>query len=194
VVAGLRHEEYWSRFSRGGHPAAFDSRIEVGGFVEDLRPLYARASVVVVPLEISAGTNIKVLEAMACGKAVVTTPRGCDGLCLTNGREAFITADWVEFSERILELIGNQTLALHLGKTARRAVEARFDWENIAGAAYKSYQELKESARADGGQINRAATALGLHDRGDRRGGVRAGPERAAVEDAERVADIEREV
>jgi glycosyltransferase involved in cell wall biosynthesis len=144
VVTGLQHEEFWLRLSRDGHPAAFDPRVGIEGFVEDLRPLYARASVVVVPLEVSAGTNIKVLEAMACGKAIVTTPRGCDGLGLTDGREVFIAADWDEFSERILELIGNDTLKSHMGKAARRAAETRFDWGHIAAAAYGTYQELKE--------------------------------------------------
>jgi len=45
----------------------------VEGFVADVRPAYERASVVIAPLVASAGTNIKILEAMAMGKAIVST-------------------------------------------------------------------------------------------------------------------------
>ncbi len=82
VLAGPDHAFFWRKFAR--RPGALDGerRIQVEGFVEDLRPLYARAAVVVAPLEVSAGTNIKVLEAMACGKPIVATPIACRGLDL----------------------------------------------------------------------------------------------------------------
>jgi len=67
VVAGPRHEYFWSTLAKKGESMDSDPRFEIQGYVEDLRPLYARATVVVAPLEVSAGTNIKVLEAMACG-------------------------------------------------------------------------------------------------------------------------------
>ena len=56
--------------------------IVVEGFVADVRPAYQRAAVVVAPLVASAGTNIKILEAMAMGKAMVSTPAGVNGLDL----------------------------------------------------------------------------------------------------------------
>ena len=107
VVAGPQHESFWNRFAPGAARDTFDSRIEMHGFVEDLRPLYARASVVVVPLEVSAGTNIKVLEAMACGKAVVTTPIGCAGLDLEDRYDACIAADWAAFAASVAELLAD---------------------------------------------------------------------------------------
>jgi hypothetical protein len=113
--------------------------------VEDLRPLYARASVVVVPLGVSAGTNIKVLEAMACGKAIVTTAIGCAGLGLVDGRHAFIGRDWEHLAERIVELLSDGALRLRMGEVARRTAEEQFGWDAIAASAYASYQTLIEA-------------------------------------------------
>ena len=79
VVAGPEHERFWRQCGRKKDLRGLDPRIVVHGFVEDLQPLYERAWVVAVPLEVSAGTNIKVIEAMACGKAIVSTPAGCSG-------------------------------------------------------------------------------------------------------------------
>jgi glycosyltransferase involved in cell wall biosynthesis len=140
VVAGPSHEEYWNRFARRRPPA--DERIDIRGFVEDLRPLYARAAVVVVPLEVSAGTNIKVLEAMACGKAVVTTPIGCAGLGLRDRHDAFIDADWDGFARSVCELVSGEPLRKRIAAQARRTVEERFGWQAIADAAYGSYRAM----------------------------------------------------
>ena len=86
---------------------ALDPRIMIHGFVEDLRPLYERANVVAVPLEVSAGTNIKVLEAMACGKAIVSTPAGCAGLNLRDGYDIAIRKEWGEFSDMLCALFSD---------------------------------------------------------------------------------------
>ena len=65
-------------------------RIVLEGFVEDVRPAYRAADVVAVPLPLSAGTNIKLMEAMACGRAIVSTPAGAAASILTNGRELIV--------------------------------------------------------------------------------------------------------
>jgi glycosyltransferase involved in cell wall biosynthesis len=142
VVAGPRHEYFWSTLAKPGESMDPDSRIEIHGYVQDLRPLYARASVVVVPLEVSAGTNIKVLEAMACGRTVVTTPIGCAGLGLEDEADAFIREDWEQFAEAVCETLLNAPLRSSIGAHARRTVEARFSWASIAGGAYSSYQAM----------------------------------------------------
>ena len=147
VVAGPQYETFWNRFAPGAAQGAFDSRIEMHGFIEDLRPLYARASVVTVPLEVSAGTNIKVLEAMACGKAVVTTPIGCAGLDLEDRYDACIAADWPAFAASVAELLADAALRRQLGAHARRTAEERFSWDAIADGAYDSYRTL--AARLD---------------------------------------------
>jgi glycosyltransferase involved in cell wall biosynthesis len=122
--------------------------------VEDLRPLYARASVVVIPLEVSAGTNIKVLEAMACGKTVVTTPIGCAGLGLRDGCDAVIRPNWTAFSHSVCELLNDAGARSRIGQSARCTAEERFSWPAIADNAYRSYEALA-------GQRERQSAARG---------------------------------
>jgi len=139
VVAGPQHEQYWKK-------RALDRRIEMHGFVEDLRPLYASASVVAVPLQVSAGTNIKVLEAMACGRAVVSTPVGCAGLELEDRRDALIRADWPAFADAVCDLLSNAKLRGELAARARHTAEERFSWTAIADGAAESYRIVKDAA------------------------------------------------
>ena len=81
IIAGTRHEQY-AVAADLAQPG-----IELEGFVADVRPAYRRATLVVAPLVASAGTNIKVLEAMAMGKAVVSTPAGVNGMDLAPGQD-----------------------------------------------------------------------------------------------------------
>ena len=136
-------------------PLDTDARIEVHGFVEDLRPLYARAAAIAAPLEVSAGTNIKVLEAMACGKAIVTTPAGCGGLGLRDGHEALIRADWASFADALCEVLSDAGLRARIGRQARLAAERRFSWSAIQEEAYRSYLQVLE--RHSAGRVRRAA-------------------------------------
>src|SRR5262249_6551124 len=90
VVSGPDPQHFWRSFLNREFHKDLDARIHMHAFVEDLRPLYAKAAVVAVPLDVSAGTNIKVMEAMACGRAIVSTPVGCAGLGLQNGCDVLI--------------------------------------------------------------------------------------------------------
>jgi polysaccharide biosynthesis protein PslH len=139
VVAGPSHERFRQMLRPAAVPGStLDHRVDVLGFVEDLRPLYARAAVVVAPLAISSGTNIKVLEAMACAKAIVSTPAGCSGLGLRDGDDAFIREDWNEFSRTVCALLCD-SLRFELGRSARGTAEQRFCWDRVADRAYQSY-------------------------------------------------------
>jgi glycosyltransferase involved in cell wall biosynthesis len=141
VVAGPNHERF-RRLLRPSSTRHLDQRVEVLGFVEDLRPLYARASVVVSPLAISSGTNIKVLEAMACGKAMVSTPVGCAGLGLCDGYDVFIREDWDKFAQTLCQLLCEEALRREIGGHARRTTEQKFSWNDIADRAHDSYLTL----------------------------------------------------
>jgi glycosyltransferase involved in cell wall biosynthesis len=142
VVAGPRHEYFWRRFHPQSRERALDPRIAIHDFVEDLRPLYAAATVVAVPLEVSAGTNIKVMEAMACGRAIVSTPTGCAGLELSDGCDLLVRSGAREFADVVCQLLEDAGLRGALAAHARRTVEERFSWRAIADEAWRSYQCL----------------------------------------------------
>ena len=158
VVAGPNHEGF-RRMLQGNSglpPADLDKRIQLLGFVEDLRPLYARAAIVVAPLAVSSGTNIKVLEAMACGKALVSTPRGCAGLGLRDGYDILVREQGRDFARAICRLLGDEGLRRLLGGNARRTAEERFGWDAIAGRAFGSYLALLDCGRTRArGEIRR---------------------------------------
>jgi polysaccharide biosynthesis protein PslH len=160
VVAGPEHERFWKHFAREKDLRTLDPRIVVHGFVEDLRPLYERAWVVAVPLEVSAGTNIKVLEAMACGKAIVSTPVGCAGLDLQDGYEIAIRRDWEEFSDTLCTLLSDNALRSDLGSRARWSAETYFSWTAIAERAYESYITVAGKPSDSRSMADRSMTAV----------------------------------
>jgi glycosyltransferase involved in cell wall biosynthesis len=136
VVAGPDPGKYWTK------PRTLDPRILLHAFVSDVRPLYATASVVAVPLAVSAGTNIKVMEAMAAGKPVVSTPVGCQGLDLLDGHDLLVRESSADFACAVCDLLTDPARAAAIATHARATVEARFSWEAIADAAYASYQAI----------------------------------------------------
>ncbi len=144
VVAGPDHLAHLRRFSRSLRQHRERQEIAIHGFVEDLRPLYGRATVVCAPMQISAGTNIKMLEAMACGKAIVATPAACGGLGLRDAREALIRGEWDEVADAVCEVLSDDSLRQRIGREARKAAERRFSWAAIQEEAYRSYLDLME--------------------------------------------------
>ncbi len=136
VVAGPDYEKYWTGERKN------DARIVVHGFVEDLAPLYRESTLVVVPLPVSAGTNIKLMEALACGRAVVTTAVGCAGLQLSDGKDVLIRELGAAFAEEICELLSSPEKRTQIAMEGRRTAERRFGWDSIAEPAFANYQAM----------------------------------------------------
>jgi glycosyltransferase involved in cell wall biosynthesis len=135
VIAGPRHEDFLG-------PSILDARIILEGFVSDVRPAYRDADLVAIPLPVSAGTNIKLMEAMACGRAVVSTPAGCRGLHLFEGRELIVADLGPGFSDAIVALLDDEVLRMKIAGEARITAEDRFGWDSIARTALESYAAL----------------------------------------------------
>jgi glycosyltransferase involved in cell wall biosynthesis len=144
IVAGPDYER-WVRHHGRPVQSRFDyADITIEAFVSDPRPAYANAQIVIVPMLVSAGTNIKVLEAMAMGKALVSTSSGVHGLELNSGDGVVITNLGAAMADCINELLEDPVRRKALGQRARRIVEERFDWQQIAREQEALYSELVE--------------------------------------------------
>jgi ribosomal protein S18 acetylase RimI-like enzyme len=141
VVAGPDPWPHWRNHTGMLAPAP-DPRIRILEYVADVRPLYQEANVVVVPTLESAGTNVKVLEALAMERAVVSTASGCAGLGLVHGQNAWIADSAGGLAEGIRALLDDLALRLNLARAGRQHVEAQFDWSAIGARQRALYSEL----------------------------------------------------
>jgi polysaccharide biosynthesis protein PslH len=118
-------------------------RVRLLGFVPDLAPLYARAGVFVNPMRGGGGTRLKMLEAMAAGKAVVSTSIGAEGLALTPGRDVVVADTAAEFAAAVRGLLADRAQAARLGQAARALVEARYRWDVCLAPIEDLYASLE---------------------------------------------------
>jgi glycosyltransferase involved in cell wall biosynthesis len=118
--------------SRRIQELAKDPRIRVTGKVDDIRPYLAEASVYIVPLRIGGGTRIKIFEAMAAGKAVVSSGLGAEGLPVENRKNIVLVDEAKDFAREIVALERNPAEREKLGKSARRLVESKYSWASVA--------------------------------------------------------------
>ncbi len=133
AVAGARHEYYLDFYRASVTLDLTREGLEVNGFVADVRPAYRQAAVVIAPLLASAGTNIKILEAMAMGKAIVSTAAGVNGLGDLVAGSAFALADDPgEFAREVDALLSDGKRRVKMEESARMAVEGRYSWDGIA--------------------------------------------------------------
>jgi len=114
--------------------------IEAPGFVDDIRSYAAKAAVYVVPLRIGGGTRLKILDAMAMGKAVVSTSIGCEGLDVTPEENIIVADSAEEFARRTVELLRNPDLTERLGIAGRKLAEEKYDWNMIGVKMEEVYQ------------------------------------------------------
>ncbi len=106
--------------------------IEVTGFIPELQTMYNAASIVVAPLRFGAGTQNKVLEAMAMGIPVVCSNIGFEGLGIVDGEGAFMRTDTIGFVEKVNQLLSSASSREATGKAGSHAILNNFSWEKIA--------------------------------------------------------------
>lgn len=117
-------------------------RIHVTGQVSDLEPYYQSSQVCIVPLRAGGGTRLKILEAMAFGRPVVSTSLGCEGLEVCDGVHLFVADSAELFARRTVELLINPVLRDSFSSRARALVRERYDWDVIAQTLLQVYDEL----------------------------------------------------
>jgi glycosyltransferase involved in cell wall biosynthesis len=105
--------------------------ITVTGSVPDVRPYLASAQAVVVPLRIGGGTRLKIVEALAMAKPVVTTTLGAEGLAVEPGRHLLIADDPDAFASDVIALLRDPARRASLAHAGRALVEERYDWGAI---------------------------------------------------------------
>lgn len=107
-------------------------RVQVTGTVPDIRPWVERATVYVVPLRIGGGTRLKIFEALAMGKAVVSTTIGAEGLPLEEGLHILRSDNPFSFASCVIELLNDQPRRERMGQAGRRLMEEEFSWPQVA--------------------------------------------------------------
>lgn len=106
--------------------------IHVTGTVDDVRPSIGEASVYVVPLRAGGGTRIKIFEALAMSKPVVSTTVGAEGLALEHGRHFLAADDPNDFADAVISLLRDGNRRQALGQAGRNLVEAHYSWRMVA--------------------------------------------------------------
>ena len=122
--------------------------VELTGRVDDVRPYLAKAQVVVVPLRVGGGTRIKIPEAMAMAKSVVSTTIGAEGLALHPGCEISIADQPDEFAAAVATLLRQETLRKAMATAARKAVVHRYGWDVAVDALESVLVRLVSRANA----------------------------------------------
>ena len=111
--------------------ATDDTSLRIHGYVEDVRDYISRSAVYVVPIRVGGGTRLKILDAFACGKALVSTSIGCEGIDVSPGNNILIGDSSGEFADQVIKLIKDETLRRKLEINARKLVEEKYSWEII---------------------------------------------------------------
>jgi glycosyltransferase involved in cell wall biosynthesis len=142
--------------------------IDVTGTVTDVRPSIREAGVYVVPLRAGGGTRLKIFEALAMGKAVVSTTVGAEGLAIEPGRHFVAADDPFAFADAVVALIRNPELRRALAREGRALVEARYSWPVVASVFERRCEEVVA-------QHAQAATAAERRAHLSRRGPDRSG-------------------
>ena len=132
----------------GGNPSgrvqklAERDGVVVTGRVPEIKPYFAEATVFVVPLRIGSGTRLKILEALAMGKAIVSTTVGAEGLDLKDGEEIFIADEPIAFADAVTRLLMDSELRRRIGENGRARVERDYDWRSIGEKLYGVYTKI----------------------------------------------------
>ena len=135
----------------GGRPppsllALAGPRVKLTGFVSDLRPHLAAAAAVVVPLRLGGGTRLKIVEAMAMGKAIVSTSLGTEGIEAVPGRDILVEDQPAAFAKAVHRLLAEPGLAARIGQSARQLAVERYGWSEAARVLEGFYHRILENA------------------------------------------------
>lgn len=117
--------------------------IIITGFVDNIKPYMAKAAVAIVPIVTDdGGFKIKVLEAMAMGKPLVSTSLGSKGINITNGENIIIADNPEDFAKHVIELLNDKQMRERIGTNARRFVVNNYSWEKMTNMLNNAFKEI----------------------------------------------------
>jgi glycosyltransferase involved in cell wall biosynthesis len=120
-----------------------DNSIKTHGYIDDIRPYMAAAAVYIVPIRVGGGTRLKILDAMASGKAIVSTSVGCEGIEVTP-EESILIGDTPEaFSAQTIRLLQDVKLRRTIEMNARRLAEEKYSWIKIGQKQREMHGRLR---------------------------------------------------
>lgn len=119
------------------------AHVKYTGYVDDVRPYVADAAVFIAPLRSGSGTKIKVLNAMAQARPVVTTSIGAEGIEAWDGKEIIIADSPGEFAEKTMYLIQHPQEAQQIGLRARKVIEEKYAWSVLEEKIKNIYEDVK---------------------------------------------------
>lgn len=138
----------------GAHPpswlvkaAAANIGVIAPGFVDDIRPWVSDAAVYIVPLRVGGGTRLKMVDAMAQGKAIVATDIGAEGIKGQSGVHYLLRNRSDDFAEAIVGLMSSREMRAELGAKARQLAETVYSWPVVARTLIEAYQGLASDSQ-----------------------------------------------
>ena len=131
----------------GRNPSSRLSRYQkqniiITGLVPDVQPYMAKAAVSIAPIRIGGGTRLKILEAMAMKKPVISTSVGAEGIETTPGKDIIIADDPIDFAKGVIHILKNPELGEKLGENGRKLVKEKYEWEIIGKKLSMIYEDL----------------------------------------------------
>lgn len=124
IIAGARAGVAFEKYQNWNNIEIISSPI-------DMRPIYNKAWIAIVPLRVGGGTRLKILDAMAMGKPVISTSIGAEGLGLEDNIELFIANDEPGFAEKINLLIRERHISECMAKAAKEKIMHLYDWAKV---------------------------------------------------------------
>lgn len=138
IIAGSNPPASIQRMAQKG-------RIEVTGYVPDLRPFIQRATIAVCPLPYAVGMQNKILEAMALETPVIASPQAAAGLQAVPGQDLLVASEAEEFANAVLRLLTDEQLRADIGARGRKYLAAFHDWRQITRQLLTVYEQATTS-------------------------------------------------
>lgn len=116
--------------------------VELTGYVGDIRPYVNAAACFIVPLRVGGGSRLKILDAWALGKAVVSTSVGCEGLAAEDEGNLLVADEPATFAAAVERVLADRSLRRALGRAARELAEREYAWEVVGARLVDAYGQL----------------------------------------------------